>query len=96
MNQCPECAGQQMLGHPAGILAYDHTNNCMFRDHEDGRHLADIDAVCGPVLKRPATATERTLLESQGFVLPAELTTWVMPLSRGVHRRVWPQIEVSA
>lgn len=42
---------------------------------------------------RPATATERALLEHLGYVLLAELTTRVQWLSDGVRNRSWPQLE---
>lgn len=42
---------------------------------------------------RPATGTERTLLQHLGFVLPEDLQTQVHWISAGVRQRTWPQLE---
>ena len=42
---------------------------------------------------RPATATERVLLEHLGYDLPDDLTTRVHWISSGVRNRSWPQLQ---
>jgi hypothetical protein len=44
---------------------------------------------------RPATTTERTLLEHLGYELPAELLTAVAYPTYGIRNRRWPQLEKS-
>lgn len=82
---CPECAGPQMSGHPAGILAIRHSNACQLRDAEDA--TAANDAEQGERL-RPATTAERTLLDGLGYAVPAETYTAVTPITAGVRNRV--------
>ncbi len=85
MNTCPECTGEQMPGHPAGVLAIRHTNACQLRAAEDS--TAPNDAEHGERL-RPATTAERTLLAALGYLVPAEVFTDVTPLTGGVRLRV--------
>jgi len=82
---CPECAGEQMPGHPAGVLAIRHTNDCTIRAAEDS--TAANDAEQGERL-RPATTAERTLLDALGYLVPAEVFTQVVPITAGVRNRV--------
>jgi len=82
---CPECAGEQMPGHPAGVLAIRHTNLCAIRAAEDA--TAANDAEHGERL-RPATTAERTLLNALGYQVPAAVFTQVVPLTGGVRNRV--------
>lgn len=42
---------------------------------------------------RPATDTERALLEHLGYTLPAELETRVQFITETLRRRRWPQLE---
>ena len=64
---CPECAGEQMPNHPAGVLAIRQTNACQLRAAEDS--TAANDAEQGERL-RPATTAERTLLDALGYLVP--------------------------
>lgn len=82
---CPECAGEQMSGHPAGVLAIRHSNACQLRAAEDS--TAANDAEQGERL-RPATTAERTLLDALGYAVPAETYTQVTPITAGVRNRV--------
>lgn len=87
---CPDCDGLLMPDHPAGLLAYDHSNACQLRAHEDGQKVADLEtALSHGRFERPATATERALLASQGHAVPADLTTVVDFLTRGICHRSW-------
>lgn len=43
--------------------------------------------------ERPATDTERQLLQHLGYVLPDELTTRVKWVTPGCRNRRWPQLE---
>jgi hypothetical protein len=95
IHYCPTCAGPQMLDHPAGILTYRHSNDCELRAHEDGIRVADSERFWSR-FERPATATERLLLTSQGFTVPADLVTAVQFLTPGVARRTWPALGVPA
>ncbi len=81
---CPECSGEQMPDHPAGVLAIRHTNLCTLRDAEDA--TAANDAEQGERL-RPATTAERTLLDALGYLVPDEVYTQVTPLTGGVRQR---------
>ncbi|QFS93541.1 hypothetical protein FIV07_22510 [Mycobacterium sp. THAF192] len=45
------------------------------------------------VIYRPATATERTLLEHLGYELPDELETRVQHITETLRRRTWPALE---
>lgn len=92
MNTCPECAGPQMVDHPCGVLMIRHSNNCSLRASEDARQVADLDVGKGS-FTRPATTTERVLLASFGYVVPAELSTRVLFLTPGARRREWPTLK---
>lgn len=81
---CPECAGPQMVAHPAGILAIRHSNACQLRAAEDA--TAANDAQLGDRI-RPATPTERVLLGALGYLVPAETYTQVTPYTRGLRHR---------
>ncbi len=82
---CPECAGEQMPGHPAGVLAIRHSNACQLRDAEDATGANDAET--GERI-RPATTAERTLLDALGYQVPAETYTQVTPITGGVRNRV--------
>lgn len=93
---CPECAGPQMVDHPAGILMIRHTNSCSLRASEDSRLVADYDRNIGR-FTRLATPTERTLLIAFGYVVPDEpdeLATNVQFLTPGVRLREWPDLKL--
>lgn len=92
---CPVCGGRQLLGHPAGVLAWRHENVCSLRDREDARHVADLDALAGRTLayRRPATETERILLAVLGHQLPEQLDTQLAWLTTSVVARTWPDLD---
>lgn len=58
----------------------------------DRQHVRDNDNMFWS-FTRPATNTERTLLEHLGYTLPDTLRTHVNWLSPGVRNRRWPQLE---
>jgi hypothetical protein len=92
---CPECAGPQIPGHPAGLLAIRHTNACSLRDAEDARQVADSDELyIRGRFSRPATDTERILLAAVGapteITSDPDLTTAVRPITFSVVGRSWP------
>ena len=103
---CPACNGEQIPDHPAGILVYKHrTPSCTVQALEDARMVADKDRALPlparplgtgnyseATFTRPATATERTLLISQGYAVPVDLSTNVEFLTRGVRNRTWPTL----
>lgn len=97
MTVCPECHGSQLVGHPAGWLAWQHTTTCTLGHAEDTTRHADYQRAQYTPTTRPATVTERTLLEALGHTPPAELTTTVERLTRdgAVIRRTWPQLATS-
>ncbi len=95
---CPACAGRQMPEHPAGWLAWQHTNGCPLRQFEDGRHVADLDLIASPrrrFARRAATPTEVTLLGALGYTIPADLATELRSITEHVIQRRWPQLEAS-
>ena len=67
---------------------------------EDSRQMADFEeadnhrGMWARPWTRPATATERALLEHLGHTVPAELTTTI-DYSAGIRRRRWLQLEGS-
>jgi hypothetical protein len=60
-------------------------------DRERAGRPGDYGAV--PTFTRPATATERTLLQHLGHTLPDNLNTTVTWVSDGVRNRRWIQLE---
>ena len=96
-----------MDDHPAGVLMWQHTNQCPLRAAEDARTVADRENG-SPVpdnhptwrpltpsgFTRPTTTTERVLLAALGYALPAVLTTEVRFVTPTVRRRTWPSIGV--
>jgi hypothetical protein len=79
---------------PRGWLVFEYLPDDLQRA-EDSRAAADFDR---RLLKprgftRPATETERALLEHLGHVLPEELLTTVTFPSKGCRRRRWPVLE---
>lgn len=89
---CPECAGPQLVGHPAGLVyRHDTRGGCSLQRKEDARVVAD-QSLAWPY-QRPATDTERVLLAAAGHVLPDDAVTQVTWLSAGVRRRTWPALE---
>lgn len=93
MTACPTCNGESMPDHPAGQLAWHHTNDCTLRDLEDARQAAD-HAALRHVRRflRPATDTEALLLTALGLTVPSGLQTYVSEVSPAVHRRSWPPL----
>ena len=78
---------------PRGLLMFDYLPNELQR-LEDQRQAADHARLRNGVngFARPATDTERTLLEHLGHELPELLVTQVLWLSAGVRRRTWPAL----
>jgi hypothetical protein len=63
---------------------------------EDSCAVADRDAMRPRGFERPATDTERILLQHLGYQLPDNLVTVVRYRTRGVRNRRWPQLEQEA
>jgi hypothetical protein len=77
---------------PRGWLVFAYLPEDLQRA-DDSRAFADYDARRVRSFKRPATDTERVLLQHLGFELPDELVTVVRYRSRGCRNRRWPQLE---
>jgi hypothetical protein len=79
---------------PRGVLVF-HWLPDDLQNAEDSTAAADRERSNFQAhgFERPATDAERTLLESLGYVLPAELKTFVRHHSRGVRYRGWPQLQ---
>lgn len=89
---CPECGGQQMVGHPAGLLALQHILGCSLYAREDATRANDNDLDTLGRRHRPATDTERLLLDAIGHgPLPSDLTT-VITDTGALYSRRWPQL----
>lgn len=93
MNVCPECDGQQMLDHPAGILTFQHRLDCGLLTAEDATAHADHLRLGSGAFTRTATATERALLDSMGFVIEDVELTYVERVTNSVRRREWTDLE---
>ena len=105
---CPTCQGVQLVGHPAGVLEFDHRPDCALREREDATRWSDFETANSqwPVydfapnsrtagaysLQRPATDTERILLAALGFSVPEMLTTDIDFISHTTRRRTWPAL----
>jgi len=76
-----------MPNHPAGGFAFEHTNECTLRRHEDARAVSDADLARHFVAaRRPMTQSERTLAAALNLDVTADtlvIVTWA-----GVVRRV--------
>jgi len=95
MTTCPNCSGQSMADHPAGMLAWQHANTCLIRVSEDATADADHAHVAGwgRRFTRPATSAELTLLSALGYAIPtAGLVTSVERWTASVTRRTWPAL----
>ena len=93
---CPSCSGPQLVGHPAGQLALQHTLTCPLLPAEDATQHADYLRL----MERPrpfdraSTSTERTLLAALGYDdVHVDELTHVEPLPGGKARRRWPRLE---
>ncbi|MFQ1000468.1 hypothetical protein [Modestobacter sp. SSW1-42] len=83
---CPECGGEQLSPHPAGLVFRHRTlAGCSLQDAEDSRLVADQNFYGA----RPTTPTERTLLAAAGITVSEDATCLVEWLSPGVRRRTW-------
>jgi hypothetical protein len=79
---------------PRGWLVFDAPLPDALQKAEDSTQAADFDRRrFGRVLQRPATPTERVLLEHLGYEVPEELTTHVSYKSWSTRNRRWPQLE---
>ena len=89
-----EPIGPQRPNDPRGWLRFQSLPADLQR-HEDSRQEADQRLYRDGErsrFQRPATDTERTLLEHLGYRCPPDLHTTVIWLSPGVRRREWPQL----
>jgi hypothetical protein len=82
---------------PRGWLVFDHLGHELTL-REESTQSADSERCSERFsqrpLKRPATDTERLLLQHIGFTdLPDDLTTVVTYPTTGVRNRRWPQLE---
>jgi len=87
---CPLCGGPRLPDHPGGLVIR-HRQRCRHGLAELARQAADADEArtrVGPWL-RPATWTERNLLESVGVQLSAEPMVEVLYLTPSVRRRTF-------
>jgi hypothetical protein len=69
---CPECAGPQMLNHPAGALTFQHVpNGCSLGAAQDAAQAADAERLADPLgpssIERPPTAAEVRLAQHLGI-----------------------------
>lgn len=79
---------------PRGWLVFDHLPPDL-QAAEDATAHADYEramATGNGIHTRPATPTERLLLEHLGLELPDELTTMVVSQTKGTRLRRWPQL----
>ncbi len=89
---CPECAGPQMTGHPAGPLAIRHTIGCGLLHAEDATRAADYDrSRCLGMARfdRPITGTELLLITALGLPAPPDDVMSVCYLTTSARRRSW-------
>jgi hypothetical protein len=82
---------------PRGWLRFDWLPEDL-QNAEDATQAADKQRVregkgMFTSFTRPATTTERTLLESLDYALPAQLATTVRWISPGVRNRRWIALE---
>lgn len=93
---CPSCGGQHLAGHPAGWLAWKHTNTCELGRAEDATRHADYLRTRGRHgYRRPTTDAERTLLGALGHEPAEDQVTRVSPLVPSVIRRYWDDLETA-
>lgn len=93
-----EIGPQKPQPDPRGILVFDWLPPDL-QNAEDSTQDCDITRARRDYWgqwSRPATPTERTLLEHLGYVLPTDLRTRVQYLTEGVRHRSWPQLENQA
>jgi hypothetical protein len=80
---------------PRGWLTFDALPDALQRA-EDSTAAADFDRRrFSRTIQRPATDTERLLLEHLGYEVPTPLTTHVRYLTESVRNRSWPALEES-
>lgn len=100
----PNEIGEHRPDNVRGWLVFSHLPKAL-QDAEDATQEADfrrariIGSVAAPMVRgpvtRPATPTERILLEHLGLELPERLATWVSFPSAGVRRRTWPVLHIT-
>jgi hypothetical protein len=91
----PQHARAQQGTDPRGWLVFAWLPTDL-QNAEDSTAVADRDRMKPRGFERPATDTERVLLEHLGYTLPDELVTFVKYRTRGVRHRSWPQLEQEA
>ena len=80
---------------PRGWLVFSSLPDDLQRA-EDSTAAADFDRrLFSRTIQRPATDTERLLLEHLGYPVPTELTTYVRYLTESVRHRSWPALKES-
>lgn len=95
MNVCPECDGEQMVNHPAGILAFQHRIDCGLLQAEDATAAADHLRLGSGPFTRTSTDTERLLLGWLGYEVEPGMLTRVERITTSVHHREWNDLKES-
>ena len=89
---CPDCAGPELVGHPAGLM-FAHTDPCAVRDAEDATQAADAEraGTYRVGFARPLTDAESLLLHvigtARGYRVAAGIACFVSYPSPGIRRR---------
>ena len=80
---------------PRGWLVFDAPLPSDLQRAEDATQAADFArwTYRPRCFDRPATDTERALLEHLGYTVPAELTTQVSYRSKSTRHRSWPVLQ---
>lgn len=91
---CPTCGGEQIGGHPSGLLGWAHANGCLVRAAEDSTAAADHAQVARwGRFTRPMTSAEASLLSvALGYVIAPNAVTRVERWTASITRRTWPDL----
>lgn len=92
--------GPQKPNDARGWLTFDHLP-AEIKRAEDATQAYDHDQMSGDWMgrakrSRPATETERALLEHLGYTLPEKLTTEVEWITPSIRHRSWPELSGEA
>ena len=92
----PQLARAALGTDPRGRLVFEDLPSAL-QNAEDSTQAADKERTNprGRVFERPATDTERALLDHLGYAVPDVLVTVVKWLTPGCRHRSWPQLEAS-
>lgn len=93
MNVCPECDGEQMVNHPAGLLTFQHHIDCGLLQAEDATAAADHQRLHHGPITRTTTDTERLLLGWLGYKVEDGMLTRVERITTSVLHREWTDLE---